>query len=677
MLGSSLVHQSNVAAPALRLGVLFALSYLLFLVTYARLSQTLPSLGVALYGARLCALTAATVFAFSYLLMLLAHGTAPSQPRAPRCRWVSTLLFLVLLSPFIHYVSAHIASGDGLRALRIPELVTTSASLLVLSLLTVIVWTYRFWARPRVLDALFAILACSALLLSEAQLSRAQPELATLLQLFAVLLASQLVITWVGDDTRLSLRLGLASSGIALALVVLALSCPELVAGGRRRALVAESALAYVAPRLLGLRHSPQVPPKVDYTRCEALRAPKPAKPLPLAAEQRRNVILISIDTLRADYVGSRVAGKLVMPALVRFTEEARYAPRAQTAFPATLLAMTSAFTGYMPSDLLVAPKPIENLFSLTKDHVDVVEAVLPRGGYFSRPDVRAYLLSGADVVAAGSARQETHYALRRLRELRAAGKSHLMWLHYFEPHSPYQVQPPFEFGDSEVARYQSELAFVDEQLGYLLALLRDGGWYDDSLIMVFADHGESFGEHNHSFHHYLVYPWLVNVPLVFRTPGMVPARVDAPVHLMDVTASVLQFLGLPAPGALRGQSLLGDLPPASRALFSEELSISGRTRLRYRNEPPRTEAELFERLQRLENGPGYVSKLGVRLGDRYLVQHRASQAAELYALRGDPHATRDLAEVEPELVRALNEQAEDLRASVYERAACALEAHD
>jgi hypothetical protein len=94
---------------------------------------------------------------------------------------------------------------------------------------------------------------------------------------------------------------------------------------------------------------------------------------------------------------------------------------------------------------------------------------------------------------------------------------------------------------------------------------------------------------------------------------------------------------------------------------------------LQYRNAPPKDEAELFARLVRLENGPGYTSKLGVRSGDRYLIQRRASLANELYAWRDDPLAAHDLADSEVSTTTALSREAERWRTSVFERAACDL----
>lgn len=665
MLGSPAVRPSHVAVSVSRLGVLLALSLCFLLGSYGRLTHVWPSFGVLLYSAHLAALAGALQFAVWAVLFQV-------EINVPRGRLLSTLLALGSLGPAMYFVANHVAAGDGLRARGVPELVTMSVAFGVLATLAAIVWSYRFWARWRVFDLLFALVAISGLLLADAQLSRAQTELSTLLELFALFLAAQLVLIVIGPNPNAQWVIGLLGCAACLALSALGLFLPERVAHGRRLMLVGELSSAYVATRWLG--PAPQkLAPRVDPERCRELRDAPPFPALALPAEQRRNVILISIDTLRADHVQLQVGGKPLMPGLSAFAREARYAPRAQSGFPATMLSMTSAFTGFLPSDLLLAPKPIENVFTRAKGTLTTIEAVLPRGRYFTRPDVQAYLLSGAELSAVGSAPRQTDYAIRKLRLLRSLGERHMMWIHFYEPHEPYKAREPYDFGPRPIDRYRSELAMVDEQLSQLLEVLRTEGWYDDSLIMIFADHGESFGEHNHFHHHYLVYPWLVNVPLLWRAPDTEPARVDAPVHLMDVAASVLHFLDLSPPGALRGRSLLARLPEPSRVLFSEELSVSGRVMQGFRSAPARDEAELLARFDRIERGPGYASKLAVRRLDRYFVQQRASGAEELYAWRSDPLAAHDLVDAEPETAEALNHEAERLRANVYERAACEL----
>jgi arylsulfatase A-like enzyme len=301
------------------------------------------------------------------------------------------------------------------------------------------------------------------------------------------------------------------------------------------------------------------------------------------------------------------------------------------------------------------------------------VEAVLPSGNYFSRPDVVSYLLNDIEVHELGGAPRQTKFAIGSLRTLRARGKSHLMWVHYFEPHAPYKSHAEYSFGDSDWERYQSELALVDEHLSQLLQVLREEGWYEDSLILLFADHGESFGEHQHYHHHYLVYPWLVSVPFALRAPGLASGSFSGPVHLTDITPTVLQFLGLDAMRPMRGVPLLAGDPAPGRPLFSEEISVTGRTMLEYREHPVKDESAAMARFYRLEHGQGYVSKLAVAQNGLQLVQHRDSRAVELYDMERDPRAAHDLADAEPEATRRLSETLLALRRDMLMRSLCEL----
>jgi arylsulfatase A-like enzyme len=254
---------------------------------------------------------------------------------------------------------------------------------------------------------------------------------------------------------------------------------------------------------------------------------------------------------------------------------------------------------------------------------------------------------------------------------MRARGERHLMWVHYIEPHDPYVRHPELDLGDSDEQRYQSELAYVDLELGALLRVLREEGWYEDSLIAVFADHGESFGEHEHHHHHYLLYPWLVAVPFALHVPGLAPGPFSGPVHLMDLAPTVLQFVGFPANRPLRGLPLLIADPPAERALLSEEIALTGRHLYPYRAHAAASEAEVLARLRHVEHAGGYAGKLAIAQNGLQLVQHRSSRAIELYDMQRDPRAENDLVGARPEAARALSDALRSVREESLLRSLC------
>ncbi|HEX6242250.1 MAG TPA: sulfatase-like hydrolase/transferase, partial [Polyangiales bacterium] len=407
---------------------------------------------------------------------------------------------------------------------------------------------------------------------------------------------------------------------------------------------------------------------------CAGVLAPTRLPALELAPERRRNVIFISIDSVRADFVRrARPDGSVAMPAVARFMAESRAARPAHAAYPATLMSLASALTGAAPTDLLLAPDAYPTLFQLTSGRFDHVEVVLPSSRYFARPEVRTRLLSGAKVFSAGGATRQTRYARDLLQGLREQGKSHFVWLHYFDPHEPYDTHPPHDFGDSDPQRYLSELAYVDDTLQPLLELLRSEGWYDDSLIALFSDHGESFGERGHRYHHHLLYTWLLSVPFALHAPGLAPGLFEGPVQLTDLTPTVLQFLGVSPTRPSRGLPLLAADPAPDRALFSEEIPVNSRVLQELREQPLASEADVLARLRRIERGYGYVSKLAVTRSGYQLVQHRDSQAVELYDVAHDPRAERDLADAQPARRAALAAELAELRRDMLLRALCEL----
>jgi len=161
--------------------------------------------------------------------------------------------------------------------------------------------------------------------------------------------------------------------------------------------------------------------------------------------------------------------------------------------------------------------------------------------------------------------------------DARDKSKPFLLWLHYMEPHSPYDARDEASKGASEDARYESELRYVDREIGRLLDGLRTRGGYDDTIVVLFGDHGEEFGEHGGRFHGTSVYEEQVRVPLCVRAPkrsGVVArADVETVVSLLDVAPTLLDVLGVASPAPMMGRSLrpalLGE-PLETRPVFME-----------------------------------------------------------------------------------------------------------
>lgn len=639
----------------------------LFLATEARLTGHLPGLDTWLYGGCLslaCALLLALIWAPLALLDARQGGRGALLPLGA---------LLLASAPFVLSIAEHLSTSDGLRARGYSPSLLQAGFLLALAGLLALVWAVQRYLVPRPVPLLLCGLSIALLIRLDNRMGRSHGELAALAEACAAVLCASVVSVVLRTRPRALRLLSVGGTALVSCLAVAAACLPARLARGRRLARVLESSVGYLDGRLaqrVGLLSEP--PPRaISAAVCREASRIDAWPALELEEQRRRNVVLISIDSLRADHVSKWVAGVPLMPQLSRLAMDSGQHDPAVAAYPATALSMTTAFTGLLPSELLLASPAPDNLFAAVARTSKEVHAILPSGNYFKRPDVAHHVLRGAQVSTARGAARQTDLAIERLRALRSQGQSHLLWLHYFEPHEPYIQHPHFTFGESEQQRYASEIAYVDQQLGRLLEVLRHEGWYDDSLIVVFADHGEAFGEHGHWFHHHLLYPYLTDVPLVVHAPAPLQRTERRTAHLTDLAPTVLHFLGAArAPHYMTGQSLFVRRA-RSRTVVAEAFPIAG-SRLLAAREPIADERSLRERMERIERGPGYSSKLAVVDSEHRLVLHRGSGASELYR-HDDTKAARDLADLLPAKRAALEQAAEEWRARLLVRARCAL----
>ena len=200
------------------------------------------------------------------------------------------------------------------------------------------------------------------------------------------------------------------------------------------------------------------------------------------------------------------------------------------------------------------------------------------------------------------------------LNRVRAQGPGPLfLYAHLTDAHSPYDLGGT---KGTDFERYVREVALVDAQIGRVRRTLSELHLEDRAVLMISADHGEAFGEHNSQFHATTVYEELLHVPLLVRAPGVVPRVVAAPVSLIDVSATVLDLMGAPTPGTFMGQSLLPYLRGASPAM---------------------TRTLVFESSRGLR---------GMIFADNSkLIQDKRKGTYELYNLSADPRELVDLAD--------------------------------
>jgi choline-sulfatase len=297
-------------------------------------------------------------------------------------------------------------------------------------------------------------------------------------------------------------------------------------------------------------------------------------------------VILISIDTLRADHLSAYGYRKLLTPHIDSFARGGTLFTDAEAQIPLTLPSHMALFTSTYPFETHVeengerVPSAPPTLAAILRDH-----------GYKTAAFIGSCLLNrelgldrGFDLydspfhIESGAA--ENPYSVRVRRDgalvLRAArqwletnrGQPVFAFLHFFDMHTPYSA--PAAVARSGAAGYDAELAYVDQVVGRLRDALEQDGWWDRSLVILLSDHGESLGDHGEASHGYFIYRSTIHVPLLIHWPagsGDHPARVTQPAALMDVAPTVLDFLRIPAPAGFHGVSLLH---AAAHPIYSE-----------------------------------------------------------------------------------------------------------
>ena len=286
----------------------------------------------------------------------------------------------------------------------------------------------------------------------------------------------------------------------------------------------------------------------------------------PPSTSQRANVLLITLDTLRPDALGW-VAGRNATPVIDRIAAEGVRFAAAVAAVPLTHPSHSAIMTGLLPRRLGLR----DNGQVLPKGPATLAEVLRGRG-YATAAFVSGYPLDSAfgldrgfqvyddTLTRAGGAegdleRPAPATAAAAAAWLRSAPRPWLAWVHFYDPHYPYEPPPEYRRPGPRGA-YDGEVAYADHAIGAVLAAVQEAGAGD--VLTVFAgDHGESLGEHGEGTHGFFIYESTVRVPLIVRFPGHVaPAASAAPARLLDVTPTVLDLLGLPPLPGLDGTSL-------------------------------------------------------------------------------------------------------------------------
>jgi arylsulfatase A-like enzyme len=407
---------------------------------------------------------------------------------------------------------------------------------------------------------------------------------------------------------------------------------------------------------------------------CSRDPAPEPAAPAPVAPTPGgpRDLLLVTVDTLRADRLGCYGNARGLTPNLDRLAAEGTRFAHARTPMPCTAAAHAALFTGLSPRSSGVT----SNFVQARDELVTLAERLKERGfatiALFNMFDFSGLnLVQGFDAVGFDKTRRAERivpgYA-RWLGETRGAPRR-FAWLHFFIPHGPLDFPPEFarfvehrydgpiqddfrtlekaragelalpeEFVRSYRDRYDAAVAFADARVGELRSALEQAGALDSTLLVVLADHGESLERGVVGLHSPVIREATLHVPLLMRGPGA-PARrvVDAVVQTMDLAPTIEAALGLPIRSEQEGR----DLSPLLRAEDPSSVDWQGRAIA--------TLPAQFEGKSAAD-----AEAAAVRVGSMKLVL-KEKGARELYDVVADPQEERDLAGARPDVVRALD----------------------
>ncbi|MGA7614592.1 MAG: sulfatase-like hydrolase/transferase, partial [Thermoanaerobaculia bacterium] len=303
-------------------------------------------------------------------------------------------------------------------------------------------------------------------------------------------------------------------------------------------------------------------------------------------------VILISVDTLRADHLPAYGYRGVATPAIDALRRDAILFENAYSQVPLTLPSHSSILSGLLPADDGVR----DNLgYRFDASKHPTIPSLLHEEGYATGAAVSAYVLRGETGLAPAFDFYDSNIEVRRdeaLGRLQRPGtetiaiakewigaresKPFFFFLHLFEPHTPYD--PPEPFRTKYAANpYDGEIAAVDSELADFLGWLRSEGIYDRAIIVFLSDHGEGLGDHGEEEHGIFLYREAIHVPLMLKLPGRKRAgeTVAAPVALIDVLPTLAQLTGFSPPADAKGVSLLASAnaaPGSQRTIFSETM---------------------------------------------------------------------------------------------------------
>ncbi|PYX86015.1 MAG: hypothetical protein DMG68_16630 [Acidobacteria bacterium] len=292
------------------------------------------------------------------------------------------------------------------------------------------------------------------------------------------------------------------------------------------------------------------------------------------AAKTPANVVVITIDTLRADHLGCYGYKQVHTPNIDALAASGVKFERAFTPVPITLPSHTVIFTGTYPT--------LNGMHDFSGNRLGAqpptLASTLKENGYATGAVVASAVLDSRFGLNRGFDFYYDHFEFNRLQEsnldemerpgnvvadqaLDWLGKNYqkrfFLWMHLYDPHYPYQ--PPAPYSEEYKSHpYDGEIAFADSQVGRLIQFLKNKNLYANTLIVLSGDHGEGLGEHGEQTHGFFIYNSTLHVPLIVHLPaGPDGKQIDALVSTADIMPTVLQALKVSVPKEVQGKNLL------------------------------------------------------------------------------------------------------------------------
>lgn len=367
------------------------------------------------------------------------------------------------------------------------------------------------------------------------------------------------------------------------------------------------------------------------------------------------NVVLITVDALRADHLGAYGYSRKTSPNLDALAARSVRFEKALSPASKTFGSLPALMSGLYPSNVprLKAKKQTDRartqrkLFGIDSDAPFISELFQAKGyqtaNFLSAPALLLLGLGrGFDDAQSGRLQIETSIAAFTEHD-----KPFFHWIHLNAPHAPYEAHPEFPFGGRDIDRYDSEIAHDDARIGTLLEALEREGLADKTIVIVSADHGEEFRDHGGQFHTFRLYRELIHVPLIVHIPGVAPKAISNPVEVLGVVPMLCELLGLhdgadPITGCDRfdSRSLLGEM--AAEDTQAQDTADAS------------NDWGAFSELVK-KDGTHSVQSLYTR--QWHIIRDYTSDRVELYDVQNDPNERKNVARKHPKVTKELLER--------------------